>query len=463
MDDQTEKFFDEVSINDVIIKLWKRRGLILILPVLSGLLAVASVLLMATQSINPMIHFVSLTGVTNGEYPNGVKFSPLDLKSSEVLINVANKFGLNDYDALSEAIDVTFGAPTNVGIIKKYQVKLSQNKLKVAEIDQINEQFNEELSNATEKTAKIAIDYQSIGIDEGLAAQIALTLPLSWAEVFTKKFRILDNPKLSGISQIQEINLRTPSNIIEASDYLANMLDGLEIIENDSRLSGLQTDSGETAADLRVKVRDFNNLYLSAILSRNLSNKDELTKFYQNNFTLRIAMLTEQLNGVNETVNSIRSMISGGSNSEVEDTSFSNNRANFGGSSLTEIVDLVNKSSMTDYLTSLFQLKLEIIKERSELNLRMSKIEEEVQYSDEFLISTEQKLNKLNSKYTDILVGARQMNLQNNKTLSKSLGSPHLTGSLFPKRSILIILLSVIVGGLVAAIAALMLPKVKDT
>ena len=88
------------------------------------------------------------------------------------------------------------------------------------------------------------------------------------------------------------------AGVLESSDYVDDMIRGLKVIQEDSRLSGLQTYSGATAADLSVRVEDFNNLYLSAILSRNLANEDTLTKFYQTDLILRISMIKEQVEGI---------------------------------------------------------------------------------------------------------------------------------------------------------------------
>ena len=45
----------------------------------------------------------------------------------------------------------------------------------------------------------------------------------------------------------------------------------------------------------------------------------------------------------------------------------------------------------------------------------------------------------------------------------QSLGSPHRAGSLIPKRGILIILLSVVAGGFIAAVVALLMPCRQTT
>jgi hypothetical protein len=301
-------------------------------------------------------------------------------------------------------------------------------------------------------------DEISIGVDEGLAAQMAVALPAIWAEVFTTKFRVLDSTLLSGLTYSDRLSFQSSADVLESSDYVENMLRGLKVIEEDGRLSALQTSSGTTATDLRVRVDDFNNLYLSAILSRNLSSEDTLTKFYQKDLSLRIKMILEQVEGLDSAINSIQSVISGESKQVASGQAYGADRMQVTGDAISDIVNLVNKSSLSDYLTELYGEKQELIRERSELNLRLSKIQENVEYGLNFLELSEDKLNALNEEYVELLVAAREMNRQNNKTLSQSIGSPHRAGSLIPKRGILIILLSIIAGGFVAAVAALLMP-----
>ena len=463
MAEQIQTADDEISIGDILVKLWRRRGLILIVPILAGALGVLAVLLTATQSSAPVVHYVNLTGIEKGKYPNGVDFSPRDLQSPEVLSGLADKFGIEQSEDFGEAVSVSYGAPTTEGILEKYQVRLSQKGLKAAEIDAINAELNEELGRATEKTAQIAIDYQSIGVDEGLAAQMAVALPTIWAEVFTTKFRVLDSTLLSGLSQADRLSLQSSAGVLESSDYVDDMLRGLKVIDEDGRLSGLQTGSGATATDLRVRVEDFNNLYLSAILSRNLGKADSLTKFYQTDLSLRINMIDEQIEGIDAAINSIQSVISGETNQVAAGQAYGADRMQVTGDAISDIVNLVNKSSLSEYLTNLYEEKQELIRERSQLNLRLSKIQEDVDYGSDFLQSSEDKLNALNENYVELLLAAREMNRQNNKTLSQSLGSPHRAGSLIPKRGILIILLSVVAGGFIAAVAALLMPVRQTT
>lgn len=458
MADNTEHLDDEISVADIVLKLWQKRGLIFILPLLFGILGVIVVLTMATKAKNPMIYYVSLTGIEKGAYPNGVAFSPRDLRAPEVLAVLSARMGIENSDDFEAAISVSLGAPTMEGILKKYGERLSKKKLQSAEIDAINAELNEELSRATEKTATIVIDYQSLGLDEGRAEQLAVLLPTVWAEVFTTQFRVLDNTKLSGAAQIKYLTLQTAAGTLEANDHVNMMLEALQTLQEDSRLSGLQAANGATSSDLRVRVNNFNNLYLSAILSRNLGNEDALTKFYQTDLSLRIAQINEQIGGIDDAILSIQRVISGEQRASVTGQGYSSERMQVTGDAISDIVNLVNKSSLSDYLTTMYKNKSVLIEQRSELNLRLSKISEKTEYDAEFLSEAEKSLNALNEEYGQLLSAARMMNRENNATLSRALGSPHRSGSLIPERGILIILMAAMAGVLIGAVLALVLP-----
>ena len=219
-----------MPLTDIAVKLWQRRGLIVILPLLAGLLGVIAVFVMATQARMPVVSYLNLTGIEKGAYPNGVAFSPKDMQAPEVLAALASRLGIASDKDLNEAINVSFSSPMTAGIIKKYNDKLGQKGLNSAEIDAINAELDEELKRATQKTAHISIDYQSLGVSAEEGAEMAMLLPKLWAEIFTTQFRVLDNTKLSGASQATALSLNTSIGVLEASNYIEMMITAMDIL-----------------------------------------------------------------------------------------------------------------------------------------------------------------------------------------------------------------------------------------
>lgn len=66
--------YDEISLVDIFKKLWLRRGLLVILPFATFLVAIVFIFLSAVKTTNPTVYFVQLKGIEKSSYPNGASF-----------------------------------------------------------------------------------------------------------------------------------------------------------------------------------------------------------------------------------------------------------------------------------------------------------------------------------------------------------------------------------------------------
>ena len=90
--------------------------------------------------------------------------------------------------------------------------------------------------------------------------------------------------------------------------------------------------------------------------------------------------------------------------------------------------------------------------------MKISKMSTNIKIDDGFIVNSEKQLKVINSDYVELLLKARRMNFDNNRILSRALGSPQRIKSFLPKKSILIILMSIITGGFFTALIVLFLP-----
>ena len=150
---------DEISISELLLKLWAKRGLIVFLPLIFAGLTVVGLLIGKTSQQNEVSYYIELNGITlsksvasgerdsdkddsrtstasdttatssgngNGSgsgsgnivarYPNGTVFSPQDLTNPTVIALLAGETGLSAQD-LAEHIDVPSG-----GIIRIHRL-----------------------------------------------------------------------------------------------------------------------------------------------------------------------------------------------------------------------------------------------------------------------------------------------------------------------------------------------------
>lgn len=457
-ENQTSSFDDEISLTDLFLKLWRRRGLIIALPVLAAMMGLISILSQASEGKTPTIQYVNLTAVDKGLYPNGVAFSPQDLKAPEVLNALAARAGVADIGDLRDAITVSYASPVTKGILKKYEEKLGQKGINAAQIDALNAELQEELTRSTQRTLRLSIDHQGLGLSSEQGAELAILLPQLWSKIFTTKFRVLDNTKLSNAILPDRLSLTSTLGIIEARNIILNILETLVIVEVDNRLQSLTGESGVTPTDLRLQISSLNDIYLNGVLSENIASGDTLARVYLSDIVLEIEKLSEEIAGIDQAVESIQAILSRSGGEAEQMTQPSAGRVQLSGDAIEDIAALVNRSMLAEYLTQLYDRKAEMISKRAELRLQIRKVESGVGFEPELIAGAETDLNRLVKSYANLLTRAREMNQRNAGELHQALGAPITTGSLLPPRAPLILALSIVLGGFVAVVLALLLP-----
>ena len=454
-------FEDEISLTDIIVRLWKRRGLIVLLPLLCCGATLIWLFTSVTQSRTPTVHFIDLTGIEKSTYPSGAPFSVQDLVAPEVLAHLADRVGLENNSDFREAISVSAYSPSTPGILKKYDQNLSRSNLSTTEIDAINATLTEELARTTERTVRISIDGRSLGLSQVQTEELAILLPESWMQIFTTKYRVLDNTKLESQAILAINQLDQSLGALEASRDVASMEGGVTVLTEDGRLAMLRTATGITPADVQRRLDDFNTVYLSAILSRNLNASDALTQFYVNDIELKILKVDEQINGLKQTISDITDILA-----SQRGSSLSGQRGDsvgLSGNALGDIVSLANQASLSTYLTELFDAQKVLVAERSDLRVQLNKITDAKNLPDDFMNTAQNRYEGIIEEYNALLTRAREMNRQNSSELYHALGAPTLTGEIWPPRAPLYLVLSILIGGFIAVILALILPvRAKD-
>jgi hypothetical protein len=459
-ENQMSSFDDEISLTDLFLKLWHRRGLIIALPVLAAMMGLIFILFQASEAKTPTIQYVNLTAVDKGLYPNGVAFSPQDLKAPEVLNALAARAGVADIGDLRDAITVSYASPVTKGILKKYEEKLGQKGINAAQIDALNAELQEELTRSTQRTLRVSIDHQGLGLSSEQGAELAILLPQLWSEIFTTKFRVLDNTKLSNAILPDRLSLTSTLGIIEARRIILNAIETLKIIEADNRLQSLTGEAGVTPTDLRLQLSYLDDIYLNGVLSENIASGDVLARIYLNDILLDIERYNEELEGVGQTIQSMQMVLSrdAGEARSKEAAQSSAASVQLSGDAIEDIAALVNRSALAEYLTQLYERKAEMVSKRAALKIQIRKAESGEGFGPELVAGAETDLNRLVKSYASLLTRAREMNQRTAGELHQALGAPITTGSLLPPRAPLILALSIVLGGFVAVVLALLLP-----
>ena len=454
---------DEISLTELALKLWQRRALIVAVMGLAFLGGLGFMLAKASQIRTPITHFINLTAIEKGAYPNGTAFSVQDIVSPRVLSELARRTGYEAPETLRDAISVSLNAPVSIGIMKKYQAMLDRRSINQAEIDLINATLAEELAAVTDDTVRITVDYQALGLSRADGEYLALMFPQSWTHIYVRQFRVLDNTRLQGLAVITDLPLTSGLGGLEAERILRNLGEGLTLMAEDSRLQSLQTKEGVTPADLRRQISDFRAVYMSAILSQNMNISDAMRDFYLSDLAVKIEQMDDQPAGLDAAIQEIKDILDrqkpDAANSKSSLSSgLAGGQIQLGAGAIAEIISLVNDSALSSYLTGLFDAQHALIQARSELRTQIRQATTAAPFPEDILDRAQATLDAIIASYNELLGLARQMHRRNISELHTDLGSPIILGSPLPEKGPLILALSVVVGLFFSVFLALILP-----
>lgn len=451
---------DEISLADIVAKLWQRRGLFLVLPVLALVAAVIFLLSSAVRTVNPTVYFVELTGIKQSQYPNGATFSPQDLLVPEVFDHLAEILDLKNRTQLREAIQVDYGVPTTAGIKKKYQEKLAAKGLSSADITQINSEFTQELKSITESGLRITVNHAALGLEPEQGAALAYALPRAWVDVFSKKYRVFVDTRLqNAVINVTKNPLTTTSDILLARHSLNRMKAGLDVLTVDNRLRSITSQSGLSSADLQSEMERFLEIYFRPIFSSMFANSDQAAASFLAEMRLDIDEISLNLKEFDRNIADIRNFQPQQSDRQL--TTGSGETVQLGDGTLRQVIDLANQASLSEYMRQLLSDRRQLAAERAKLLTEISRTEVkiDIHIDQDFRDLAAVEFGSLVQEYASLVDSARTETRANSGEFSRPLGTPDVVGSALPPKAALVILLAVILGMFMAVIIALAWPS----
>ena len=491
---------DEISISELLMKLWAKRGLIVMLPlVLAGLTIVG---LLMSKSLNQSVidYFIELDGIrleaqalsrqagtaNNGAgagagagagnepdaelrdglaalYPNGATFSPQDLVNPTVLKIIAADFDL-DTQKLAKSVDVQFGTPISNGVLAEYRAALSENsKSSAADLAALNTRYEEKLSAAAKRGLKISVNFSKLGIDEAVGQSIAEALPKAWNRVYTEQFNTTMPSKVAGLRWTDDTAItNTAVGLQEADMRLREIEKGADIIAADGRLQGLKTASGVSASDLLGSIADFRRIFFEPVFYAAFEEESSLSRVYEQDYRLQIEALTLEIAEIDARLTDIRNFQNRAQASNTQSTA--NPSAQLDGSALTAVVNLAEQAALSNYLQESLDQRYVLVKEKSDLATRLARIQPRQKGGTSAVDDAFRQ--QAFDRYSAIISGYRALLLTAQGTLQDQIPSyyavmtqPQSGGKLFERRDLLFIALALALGGMLAIIAALVWPK----
>ncbi len=450
---------DEISITDILVKLWRRRGIILSITLLSLGFGLIAIFLSATTKNTPATLFIELSGIKDEKYPNGAGFSPQDLKSPDVLSTLQNKYKgvIKDENVLSKGLNVTYGTELVTGINKLYEQRLAQKGLTIADIQKINLDYSAEIQDAGHRGLAISFDYQSMGLSLPEGKEILNELPRAWNYIYINNHRtLIDADILSKFNQTVTSKLLDTEDFIETDRLLTRMHDSLDTIKGDNRFASITTNSGKSATDILSMLTSFQSVYFTPALANSLRQNNLTNTAYIRDIKLNIAEIDRNLKSLDEISKEIidfRKSSGIGNQTNNKETSLQ-----FTDNTLSEVLKIANQASLSEYLKTLLDSKRDLAFKRSSLQSHLERIMD-TGFSPIGLNSTiESRLDAISADYSSLISNISAKTASNIHSFYYPVGTPAVVTSKWPEKTLLILFAAMITGLVLSTAIALLLP-----
>ena len=501
---------DEISISELLMKLWAKRGLIVMLPLIFAGLTVVALLFGKTSTQNEVSSYIELTGIVLSDtasdindgssnnakpsrstdpasgtttsdsssnsskgsssssskittrYPNGTVFSPQDLTNPTVIALLAEDTGLNSQE-LAKAVDVQFGTPLSNGVLVEYKAALSANSnASTEDLIALNARYQRKLDAAAKRGIQVMVDFVALGVPLDEGERIAKLLPKLWNTVYIEQFATQMSPEIATRRWTRDnFDVTSAIGLQEADIQLTNLKKGVELLASDHRLRGVKSSGGSTAADLKGYVDEFRRIFFDPLFLYAFNKDDTLTRIYAQDLRFEIQEIDREITELNSRLSEIKGYRS--SEAAAARSGGTSGPLQMDGGGLTALVSLAEQAALSDYLEDSLNVRFELITRRAKLSTRLERITSDTvsgQVSESFIDTAVMRYKIITSTYGDILTKAQSVLQANTPSFYSVMTQPGTQSSpLIGKRDLLFIALALALGGMLAIIAALVWPK----
>jgi hypothetical protein len=241
--------------------------------------AVAIYILAPSQRVTIVPFRLEFEGAERGEYPNGTKFSPTEIISTPILVDVYKKNHLERFVKFPDFAASVFVVESNAArdtLAREYQSRLSDPKLTPVDRDRIQREYELKLSSISKD--QYSINYGAVGetsqIPAVITAKVLKDILLEWSDFAANERHVLKYRVAVMSPDFVSATLAESDNSIIANQVLRTKI--LRVIANIDQIRTLP------AAEL---VRTKDNLALIDIRTR----LDDIVRFRLEPLVLRIA------------------------------------------------------------------------------------------------------------------------------------------------------------------------------
>lgn len=213
------------------------------------------------------------SGVSQGQYPNGMAFSASDLISEVVLARALAT--LDDIDPeltprqLADQLAITAYFPRANEVIQAYEARLN-SELTQVEVQELERAFQSELSRGVRGQASLVLTHP----DPNFPGQAILeAIPEAWAQYVREELKTLSTDRIIYSAEVMGERVFQDTDFIASYGLIRDQINLLKknlLVLGEEANSGLVRDpaTGRRLADIEAQATQLESLYLDNLLSQ---------------------------------------------------------------------------------------------------------------------------------------------------------------------------------------------------
>ena len=379
-------------------------------------------------------------------YGNGVPFSINDFYEPDILRELFETTGLSDIDE-EDYRDLIKITPTreDIGFIReKYAVEARIISKKnsddtLAELQDLALKRDAEIARSQPNTYTLQVNHEQFGLAEESAELLLEKWPVIWEKHMMTRYRVLTDLSLNSMALIENQYLGKAEAAYYARQELDFIKNNIEKFKNDPRFKKLKSSKGRTPVELEIGINEYDTVLFTPLYSSVLSIDSGLSEFYLKEQRLTIGQLDKQIASLQSIVDDITTMEIGTRNSAVQQTQtgsgVSGDIIQIGDGTLNDIVGLVQKASLQDFLTQILERRHSLVVSKTNVEKSLQQVDSNRLLTEEFIQSVSDIHVDIIEEYNDLLSKAEKVALDNHLTMYSYKDAAYIKGDnlLHPK------------------------------
>lgn len=425
-------------------------------------------LFFATLPHKTMNQDIRLFGVFGGAYPNGVAFQKEDLMTPEVMTALGIRVGLPElhrgkYSGLL-SIERTAVNTDMIRHIYDQKAKAVKDEKSTTgslkDLEDLNTEMLERIADENKNLYQLTINHERYGVSISGAERILQAWPSIWQREFISNFRVMTDLTFKGSNLIDAGDLSKPENAYYANDQLNHVARGLSIMSGDIRFLKLQSNLKRTPDEMIMALEEYRKTFFQPLYSSVLSIDSPLSEFYLQDLRLNVAKIDKEIDSLQRVVHDVLAV-------DVRTTTEPGPKADgdiitIGDGTLNDIVGLVQKASMQDFLTSTLKERHALEVQKAVVEKNLAQVDTNKLLTPQFVEATSKIHKDIIDEYNFLLALAERRVTQDALEFYVPVSAPYLNGSATNPYAVRVAGLLALLGFFVCGLVFVFIPRSEE-